>query len=100
MALKIIWARSAQTDREKVFRFWNDKTQSREYSGKLNTLIELSIRLIKKFPESGLSTDYKDVRYHLVEKHYKLFYRVEGEMVFILRFWDTRQDPERLSLSE
>jgi len=53
MALRVIWTVVAQNDREKIFRFWNERTQSNEYSRKLNKEINDKIHILKAFPESG-----------------------------------------------
>lgn len=97
MAIHVIWTFSAQQDRIKVFEYWNKRTQSRDYSQKLNELIHHRILLIREYPYSGLKTDRPGVRFHLIARHYKLFYKIEGERVYILRFWDTRQDPDKLN---
>jgi len=96
MAINVVWTLTAHQDRIKVFEYWNERTQSRDYSQKLNVLIRHRISLIKEYPNSGLKTDRPGVRYHLIARHYKLFYKVDEETVYLLRFWDTRQDPDKL----
>ena len=96
MALNVKWTLSAQKDRIKVFEYWNERTKSRDYSRKLNELIHQRISLIREYPGSGLKTDKPGVRFHLIARHYKLFYKIDGETVYLLRFWDTRQDPGKL----
>lgn len=56
-------------------------------------------RLVE-FPEMGaveeeLSNAFITVRY-LLEGHYKIYYRMDGSVVKILRVFDTRQNPDRL----
>ncbi|MDX1640291.1 MAG: type II toxin-antitoxin system RelE/ParE family toxin [Balneolaceae bacterium] len=98
MALKVVWTKTAQSDREKIFEFWNKHNASKEYSRKLNQQIQKKIELTKYYPEAGLSTNLKPIRFHLIDRHFKLFYRVESERIIILRFWDTRQDPDSLNV--
>jgi len=98
MALKVIWTKTAQSDREKIFEFWNEHNESRDYSRKLNQQIQKKIELTKYYPEAGLSTDEKRIRFHLIDRHFKLFYRTDSEQIIILRFWDTRQDPDSLNI--
>jgi len=99
MGLNVLWTLSAQQDRIKVFEYWNERTRSRDYSQKLNEIIRHRISLIKEYPNSGLITDRPGVRYHIIARHYKLFYKIDGETVYLLRFWDTRQDPDKLKLN-
>ena len=98
MALKVVWTRTAQSDREKVFEFWNEHNGSRKYSQKLNQQIKKKIELTKYYPEAGLSTNLKPIRFLLIDKHFKLFYRAESDRIIILRFWDVRQDPDSLTI--
>ena len=98
MALKVVWTKTAQADREKIFEFWNEHNGSREYSRQLNQQIKKKIELTTYYPEAGLSTDGKSIRFHLIDKHFKLFYRFESDKIIILRFWDTRQDPDSLNI--
>lgn len=65
---------------------------------KLNTSINHRISLIREYPSAGLATDKPGIRFHIIDRHYKLFYKVEKETAYILRFWDTRQDPDRLKV--
>ncbi len=100
MALNVYWTRSALQDRIKVFEYWNERTQSREYSQQLNTSIEHRVAMIKEYPQAGLATDKPGVRFHIIARHYKLFYKIEKDNAYILRFWDTRQDPEKIKLHQ
>ncbi len=82
-----------------MFEYWNDRTQSRVYSQKLNKLIHHRILLIKDYPKAGLITDRPGVRFHIIARHYKLFYTIKADAAYILRFWDTRQDPDKLDVN-
>jgi hypothetical protein len=85
MALNILWTHSAQKDRIKLFRFWNTKTGDSDYSKTINQLIEDKLFQTRLFPDCGLETERKEVRYHLIEKQYKLFYCVKNDSIIILR---------------
>lgn len=98
MALKVVWTKTAQWDRENIFEFWNDHNGSRKYSRKLDQQIKKKIELTKYYPEAGLTTNLKPIRFHLIDRHFKLFYRAESERIIILRFWDSRQDPDSLKI--
>lgn len=97
MAFIIQWTQTAQKDRENIFEYWNKNNGSKDYSRKLNHPIEEKIALTKMYPKAGLTTSRKGVRYHLIERHYKLFYKKDHNRIIILRLWDSRQDPGRLA---
>ena len=85
MALNILWTQSAQTDRIRLYSFWNKKTGDKNYSRTINQLVEDKLFQTRLFPDCGLETERKEVRYHLIEKQYKLFYTIRNESVIVLR---------------
>ena len=98
MAARVVWTKTAQSDREQIFEFWNEQNGTRDYSQKLNEQIRKRIELTKLYPEAGLATNLQSVRFHIIDKHYKLFYKIGRDNIVILRFWDTRQDPDSLKI--
>lgn len=42
----------------------------------------------------GMPYPYRSIVAH---PHFKVIYRVEGEVIFIVSIWDCRQQPERLT---
>lgn len=85
MALNVFWTHSAQRDRLKLYRFWNTKTGDADYSKTIDHLIEDKLFQTRLFPDSGLETERKEVRYHLIEKRVKLFYCIRNDSIIILR---------------
>ncbi|MBS1486348.1 MAG: type II toxin-antitoxin system RelE/ParE family toxin [Bacteroidetes bacterium] len=52
--------------------------------------------LISLYPELGsIENQEKNIRGFLITKHNRLFYRVEGNRIILLNFFDTRSGPER-----
>ncbi|HET8736615.1 MAG TPA: type II toxin-antitoxin system RelE/ParE family toxin [Pricia sp.] len=96
MVKQIIWSRSAQDDRIKIFTYWNKKNRSNLYSKKLNRLFNEAIKLIATYPEIGRPTDDKMVRIKIV-RDYLIIYEVDEKgRLLILTIWDSRQNPEKL----
>lgn len=67
------------------------------------TLIFDKVELLRDFPfmgqkEFNLSKKHKIEYRYLVAGNYKLYYRILGEMVFIARIFDTRQNPKKLKI--
>ncbi len=59
-----------------------------------------AVESLSTFPEMGPIA--RDLRPHgryrsWVCSHYRLIYRVDAEVVWLLRVWDTRRNPEDLS---
>lgn len=98
MAPRIIWSQKAQADRKAIFKYWNKRNKSNNYSKKLNTLFKVAIKLISEYPEIGKPTDVKDVRIKIV-RDYLIIYEINGnEQIIILTLWDSRQNPKSLRI--
>jgi len=51
---------------------------------------------LAKYPLPRRITEFEKV-YVVLVKEYKIFFRENDDTIFILRIWDTRQDPSRLN---
>lgn len=96
MVQKIIWTQKAHEQKIEIFQYWNAKNGSDTFSLKLNQLINKAVNLISKFPKLGVKTQIENVRVKPV-KDYLLIYRFEGNVLYILLVWDSRQNPNDLS---
>lgn len=53
------------------------------------------LRLIEE-PDAGRnSTKVSDVQWILITRHNKLYYRIKGEIIYIITLFDTRQNPKK-----
>jgi len=57
-------------------------------------------RQLETFPESGarqefLSNQHKQYLY-LIEWNYKVIYRIEEQVIYIIQIFDSRQDPNKM----
>lgn len=73
MAKQIVWTAIAQSDRQQLFEYWNNRNKSSIYSKKLNALFISSLNLIAIKPYIGRRTSMNNVRVKVV-KDYFLFY--------------------------
>ena len=95
MAKKIEWTQTAIQDWFKIYQFWIKKNKNSLFSEKLEGLFKEAANLISEFPEIGTQTDFPNLRVKVI-KNYKLFYMNTNSIIFIIRVWDTRQNPENL----
>jgi len=100
MDLNVFWTFTAQKDREGIFRYWNDKSGDKDYSRMLNSIISDKLLKTVIFPDSGLETNRRGVYAHVIEKHYKLFYKVEENSIIVLRIWVNTKFLSRLKKDE
>lgn len=93
--LKITWTQAAINQRANVFNYWNNRNGNKKYSSKLNRGIRTRLELLKTNPKLGVETTRKDFRvlYYL---NYGIHYKTAKTSLFIVGFWDNRQNPEKL----
>ena len=94
--LREIWTEDALSDVEDILDYlstkWNQKIIDRFY---LDLLASLS--QIKEHPHSFQFFDKeKGIRTCLPNPHFRLFYKVIGNDLFVLRAYPSRKDPEQL----
>lgn len=96
---RIIWQQEAQTQRKDIFRYWNKRNGNNTYSKKLNTEIKRILNLVKNTPLMGMEVEQrKAIRRVLVLTNYSIFYTFDKENIYILSFWDNRQNPDELKI--
>jgi toxin YoeB len=95
MARRIVWSSRAQSDRVKIFTYWNNRNKSKVYSRKLNRLYSEAAELLALKPNTGRPTNRADIRVKFVN-HYAMIYKVEVQEIQILSIFDTRQSPKKL----
>ncbi len=93
--LKIFWTKAAVDQRNYVFEYWNRRNKSNSYSKRLNLAIRERILTLKSQPEMGISTELSGIKAIILE-HYSIFYKIQTPALFIIGFWDNRQDPVKL----
>lgn len=97
MAQSIVWTHSAHQDRIAILSYWIEKTNSKEYSRKLNQIFIHHTESLLKFPLLGKQTELENIRC-LPISDYSIFYQVESKIIIIHRIWDNRQNPEKFDI--
>ena len=97
MAKTIVWNNKASVQFDIVVDYlqknWGDNVTIR-FVTKTYQIIEI----LTKNPEIGiLENPNKRVRVFIITKHNTLFYRVEGNKIYLLNFFDNRQHPKKRS---
>ncbi len=97
MAKEVIWSRRALEERKEILSYWRSRNKSDSYSKKLNELFKESIKIIVDFPQVGILTDWRNTRIKIV-KDYLIIYEVTEMQIHVLTIWDSRQDPQKLTV--
>ena len=99
MARRIVWTSKANLIFTEILEYYCNRNKSKTYSRKLNKEIHEIVSILPKYPFIGRKTDLDDIRV-LIKGYYKIFYRVSPKEIVILLVWDTRQNPNYLSLKK
>ncbi len=81
------------------------KRISVEYGGRVAEAFELKtvsfLDILEKFPEIGsVEVIEKQIRGFQLTKQTRVFYRIKGEIIVILTFFDVRQDPKKKPINK
>jgi len=95
MALQIVWTKRAKANFGSIVGYleanWSEQVTT-GFAKRVYSFLEI----LAEFPEIGSIQDQqRGIRGFLVEKQTKIFYRIEGKKLYLLNFFDTRQDPKQ-----
>ena len=97
MSKRLIWTQKALQQLDALDDYLLENAPY--YADKIiNEVLQAPNRLIE-FPSSGqieeYLTDVGEYRY-LVYSHFKIIYRIENKVIYIVALFDTRQDPAKM----
>ena len=100
--LKIVWTNFAISELKSIYAFYKYKA-SISVAGKIKERIFISVKQLQNHPLSGTieenltETEY-EYRY-IVEGNYKIIYRIEDKIVYIIDIFDCRRNPQDMKFS-
>jgi len=89
---EVIWSDTAIFQFKFILAYWKDRNMSNDFPEKILRQVSKQITLITKFPylaPSDLETDFR----RSILGDYSLLYDVAPQQIYIVYFWDDRQDP-------
>ena len=95
MALNIFWTKHAEKSFEQILDYlekeWGEKV-SKAFAKKVYGFLEI----LSEFPEIGsIENKEKGIRGFAIIKQVNLFYRVSNNKIYLLKFFDNRQNPRK-----
>jgi plasmid stabilization system protein ParE len=96
MIYSVIWSDEAKTNYKLILEYLNTKWTQREVINFAKRTEEVVV-LIQTDPYLHKpSAKGKAIRHCVLVKQISLFYRVEQNTIYLITFWDNRQNPNRL----
>ena len=99
--MRVEWTERALADLDDAFAYIDDRNPEaaqRFFRGLFNAVKELAT-----FPEMGplvFDLDPPGFYRQLVRGHHRVFYKIDSDLVIVMRVWDARRDPTRIDISE
>ena len=97
MLKKVIWSPAAENDIETILDYlqlnWNERIINR-FINKVDDNVSLILEEPKIFP---IINQELQIRKSVISKHNTLYCRVKEETLEIIRLFDSRQDPNKLT---
>ncbi|MAY83803.1 MAG: plasmid stabilization protein [Flavobacteriales bacterium] len=95
IAYNIEWADQAKQQFFDILEYWNLRNKSTSYSEKLIDIVDERLKYLSQYPKSSTKTNIPESRI-CVLGHYSIIYKVQKTQIYIMAFWDNRQDPRKL----
>jgi plasmid stabilization system protein ParE len=95
MVNKVIFSQTAHRDLGNIINYLR-KEASDQAAHNFAKKMKTQIALLEKYPDIGRpSAKSKYIRSVRIDKYRHLFYRLKGSTLYIVRFFDSRQDPKK-----
>lgn len=97
--MKIVITNSAKVSLRILYYFYSE-TVSKNLAERIKSELIATMSILEDYPNIGQKeerlADLNLNHRYLVNGNHKIIYRVEGEMIYITDFFDTRQDPSKI----
>jgi toxin YoeB len=90
---QIVWTSHAKKEFSEIILYYTDIVDATEFALALIDKTEHATQLISEFPQIGLLNSDKTSR-SLIFDYYSIIYEFDDSFIYILSFWDERQNPK------
>ena len=90
---KIVWSNRAIKRLYGILEFYDQRNKSKTYSEKFYQLLQKQVKILIKFPDTGLRTTEGTTR-GLITDNYIFYYQIAEDKIIIHTIWDCRQNPD------
>jgi plasmid stabilization system protein ParE len=92
----IIWAPEAEDDFSNILSYLNDTWEEKVALNFINQVDDVLMQIKKNPFQFPLFSSFRNIHRCVINKQNTIFYRTENQFIFILRLFDTRQNPDKL----
>jgi addiction module RelE/StbE family toxin len=94
---KVIWTNTAKNQLKEIYQYYKKITPQGATKVK-NDILKASRELvfIKQYQQDEIEPEFR----RIIVRHYKLIYTIENQTIYILRIFDTRQNPAKQKKQE
>ena len=94
---KVIWTNTAKNQLKEIYQYYKKITPQGATNVK-NDILKASRELvfIKQYQQDEIEPEFR----RIIVRHYKLIYTIENQTIYILRIFDTRQNPAKQKKQE
>jgi plasmid stabilization system protein ParE len=98
MALEIFWSKRADNKFDEILDYLNSEWGERVTSAFVKKVYDF-LDILVEFPEIGtLENSKRNIRGFVIVKQITIFYKLSGDNIVLLNFFDNRQNPKRKKL--
>jgi plasmid stabilization system protein ParE len=90
--MRVVWSADAVNDYHQNIEYLLEEWPVMSAANFIEE-VDAVIELIKKWPEIYPESDYKGIRRAVVRKQITLFYKLDNTTIYLVRFWNTFQNP-------
>jgi plasmid stabilization system protein ParE len=95
MVKTVRWNKTASLSLSHLAEYLEEEV-SYDFAIRFVNLVYAKIDKIKKYPEIGrLAPKAKTIRFINIDKKRRMYYRKQGSILYIVWFFDTRQNPDK-----
>ncbi len=95
MALKIYWTKRADKKFDQILNYLQDEWGENVANAFIKKVYDF-LDILSEFPEIGtIENKRKGIRGFTIIKQVNVFYRISGDKLILLNFFDNRQHPQK-----
>ena len=93
--MRVVWTKTAQKRLQEILVYIQEEFGDNAKQQFRSRTMDFTM-ILQEFPEMGtLEIKAKNLRGFQLTKQTRVYYRIKGEQITILTFFDSRQDPKK-----